>query len=229
MKNSMFVGVMSLAIVCTACNGGGGSGSGNITATINNGNNPNATNCTTSLGGGNLVMTCDSGMTITAPVASLAPFVGATGAAGAAGPQGASGNMWKLYNGNGSQVGDYLLGGIGTATSGYTVWDQANGVAVGYSYNGQPYSGSLYFTSVNCSGIAYAVNTTPINSVFHNTGVFYKVTSTTANHTFQSYIADGQACAVIGGAGTTATYAEVGTYSNASMPSALTLPVTISE
>jgi hypothetical protein len=136
--------------------------------------------------------------------------------------------MWILTNGNGSQVGTYLMGGIATASTGYTVWDATNGVAVGYAYNGQPNSGSLYFTSVNCSGTPFAVNTMAVNTVFHNTGVFYKVTSTTGgSHTFYSYLGDGQGCATIGGSGTTATYPEVATYTNANMPAALTLPVTI--
>lgn len=242
MKYVQRMGIASLMMSLTACVPGGGSGSGPVTTNVDNGSQAGATNCSTTASGGNMTMTCDNGMVITASAASMSGFKGPTGSAGATGatgPQGAQGPqgvagtaapVWKLINGNGVQVGDYLMGGIASPTEGYSVWDKTNAVAVPYSYNGMPYSGSLYFESSNCTGIPFAINTSAVNTVFQNTGVFYKVDSTTGGtHTFFSYLGDGQGCTSIGGMGTTAVYPEVSVYSNANMPTRLTLPVTVTQ
>lgn len=232
MKNAMLIGVVSFAVLATGCNGGNDSsfGSSARTQSTTSGSAPSmliqTNGCSASAQAGGALIQCGDGSS--ASIANGATGAsGATGAQGPQGPQGAAGNMWKLTDGTGSLVGDYLLGGIGTPQYGYTVWVQADSVAVYYNYNGQPYTGSLYYTTSNCIGTPFAANTMPINSVFHNTGAFYKVTNVTANRTFLSYIADGQPCATQ--AGTTATYSEVVSYSNASIPTALTLPVTIHE
>ncbi|MGK5089002.1 hypothetical protein WDW86_15705 [Bdellovibrionota bacterium FG-2] len=68
---------------------------GTIAASISGSGNPSAskagTNCTTTAEGENMVMKCDNGMTINAPIAALQAFKGADGAKGDTGAQGEKG------------------------------------------------------------------------------------------------------------------------------------------
>jgi hypothetical protein len=156
---------------------------------------------------------------------------GVQGVQGPAGPL----SVLKLVNGDGNPVGDYLMSGYG---SGYYVWDEANNVGVTYAKDGTPATGTLYYTTPDCSGTAYANDQVPVNTVFWNrtsgeeNGQFYQTLSATIDNSdgtmIQASIATGHTCvSPVPGNDWHPTFSQVVAYTNGSIPAYLTLPVRI--
>lgn len=154
--------------------------------------------------------------------------VGATGATGAAGALGATGatSRFALRNGDGNLVGTYLLSYLPVHSGpAITVWDDTTQSTIAWSYNGQPWSETLYFTGASCTGTPYAHKAMAQGLVFASGGSWYKVTNTTVTGYVMNSSLSGGTCT--NGSLASDTYSAISAYSNASIPVTLTLPVRI--
>ena len=211
MKNvNTLVSVSLIVLAVSACNDGtvpvAVSGSSSYTGSSSNTSGSGGVNCgTTSDGSGNLTLTCDNGMTVTAPASAMTQFKGAAGAAGAQGIQGTTGpagaqgvrglpgvdgvsaQRTKLVDANGIVMSDLVVSYYINVTPFVTVFDSTNKVLATYNSVGTLYSPyenlTLYYLVPGCVGAAFIAGGSPPDGVLFKTNNSLYYTSYDPNYT----------------------------------------------
>lgn len=166
--------------------------------------------------------------------------VGATGATGAQGPQGPAGSgitkRMMAYNNDGTATGMMYLQGDQLISGTVYLYHEASGYTVAYGKAGHTAypeaiasttTGSLMYTTANCTGTAYMAFFMPVaNVLFRNPAMnkYYKTTGRHLTGTIASRF-DGTSCQVSSSAGDAFMFVEVSEV--ASLPAGI--PTSIKE